>query len=184
MSNEKLSTMKRAALLLTCGAVILLFSIGNPELAFADNKGFIGGGISAGIEMLKTLTTVLFLPLGVIIASSKIIYIAIVGGLLGMDPLNIIKTGDSGLTGTDISHADIQTALKQHMWGFAKGLAWVAGLFVIFRLALNFAAMLADQAEANFGTGGDTSGQEGQGALDKSMKDKADETAKRTGLNP
>lgn len=137
---------------LALGTVLLLC----PGFAFAD--GILHGGMGAMIEMAKTLVTWLFLPLGVIIAASKLIYIAIVCGLLGMDPLNIVQDADTGLTGTGISHAQVSAALKTHLYGFAKGLAWVAGLFVIFRVALGVAGMLADSVEGAFGTGGDTEG--------------------------
>ncbi|RAP50745.1 MAG: hypothetical protein BZ138_06405 [Methanosphaera sp. rholeuAM270] len=122
--------------------LILLYMA--PGAAYADEPLI---STSKLFSTLRWITTAVLLPLGIIIASFKIVYIAIVGGMFGMDPLGFIK----GQSSDEVSGEDVSNALKEHFWGFAKGLAWVAGLFIVFQLALSFAVMLADSFENAFG---------------------------------
>ena len=118
-----------------------------PAQALADTAGSAFGGNFAGIiTSIEWLVRMVLLPVGIILASGKLIYIAIVGGMFGVDPLHLIVDGDK-----EINSHDVTMALRDQLWGFAKGLAWVAGLFIIFEVALNIAAFFADQVEKLFG---------------------------------
>lgn len=99
------------------------------------------------INELETIVTSLLLPIAIVLCAWKLIYIAIVGGVMGMDPMNIIS--DQNNDG-QLSFSEIKIALMQHVGGFIKGLCWVGGIFIVFRLVLGLADTLAGAFVQNF----------------------------------
>ena len=114
-----------------------------PDMAWAKNVTF-----SNIIAQLQYVITVFFLPLGVMIAASKILYVALFGGLIGIDPLNLIS--DTNQDG-QINTSEVWQTIKASFSGFVHGLCWVGGIFIIFQIALILAGTLAGQLETNFG---------------------------------
>ena len=104
-------------------------------------------GLDIIIGQIKTLVTVLFLPLAMIIAAWRIIYIAVFGGMMGIDPLNQISDQDKD---GQISSEEVVQAIKAHLSGFMHGLMWIGGLFIIFQVALTIAGYLATTLATNF----------------------------------
>ena len=51
-------------------------------------------GLQLLIGQIQKIITILILPLSMIIAAWRIIYIAVFGGMMGMDPLNQISDKD------------------------------------------------------------------------------------------
>ena len=104
-------------------------------------------GLNIIIDQIKMLVTVLFLPLAMIIAAWRIIYIAVFGGMMGIDPLNQISDSDKD---GQISSSEVVQAIKAHLSGFMHGLMWIGGLFIIFQIALTIAGYLATTLATNF----------------------------------
>ena len=124
------------AFLASATLLVLLAVFAVPDNAFAAGSGDVGFG--AMVTMLQTLVTVLLLPLGILIAAWKIVYLAVFVGIMNIDPFDL-GTSDP-----------VTVQIKNQFWGFAKGLAWVAGIWVVLQLALTVANMLASALDANF----------------------------------
>ena len=120
-------------------ALIGYVSLAVADVAFADDT--ISFSTMTGI--LQTIVSVLLLPLGILIAASRIVYLAIFPGIMNIDPLEMME-------GPDFSAADVKGRIKGSFWGFAKGLAWVCGIWVIIQLCLTVVNMLASALDANF----------------------------------
>lgn len=116
---------------------LCLFSIFVPEQAFAATKD--GVSLATGIDMLKTITTNVFLPVAIVIVAFKIVYGAVCGYLLGIDPLNWMGSGGH------VSASDASKFISENFGGFFKGLLWIGGVFIVFRLALALASLLAQE---------------------------------------
>lgn len=112
-----------------------------PDVAFADNASNNDNGIhlSSAIEALKGIITTLLLPVAIILCAWRILYIAIVCGIMGMDPLGFVF--DEGSNG--LSAQEVKQALLMNMTSFLKGLCWVGGIWLIFQIALTLASWLA-----------------------------------------
>lgn len=110
-----------------------------PPCAFAASSSNDAVGFAAIVEQLKTLMVLVFIPLGLLVSVWKILYLAIFCGMLGVDPLNELG-GNEGDISTDI---DVIEEIKKRFQGIAKGFFWVAGVWVIFYIALTIASLLA-----------------------------------------
>jgi uncharacterized membrane protein len=104
-------------------------------------------GLQLLIGQIQKIITILILPLSMIIAAWRIIYIAVFGGMMGMDPLNQISDQDKD---GQISSEEVVQAIKAHLSGFMHGLMWIGGLFIIFQIALTIAGYLAGALASNF----------------------------------
>lgn len=141
MNNNKSKTisLRLGVLSMTTICIAILFS---PEAAFARVVDFV-----QLIGALQNILTTLLLPIAIVICAWKILYIAVVGGIMGMDPMNVISDQDNDGA---ISFADVKIALMAHVSGFLKGLMWIGGIFIIFQLVLSVAAMFAKQFADTF----------------------------------
>lgn len=132
--------------LLVLAVVFVL--IGDSGVAYADNDNSSDAstdlGITSMISILETIVSTLVLPIGLLLSVWRIIYLATFCGLMGIDFLGMID--DQGR----FSAADVAREIKDSFWGTAKGLAWTAGVWVIFKVALSVANMLAATLDANF----------------------------------
>ena len=108
-----------------------------PDLALAQNSDQVG--FASIIDSLRTLVTVVLLPVGILIAGWRIAYLAVFCAMGGIDPLGLLNGGDGG----EIKTSDAVAEIKSHLTGFIKGLAWVGGIWIIFQFALGIAQLFA-----------------------------------------
>lgn len=141
---NKLKTFSVSVLVI--GLVYALYLCIAPDQASAASNGSVS--FNYMIKQLQYVTTVFLLPIAVIACAWKILYLALFGGLLGIDPLNQIS--DTNADG-GINPEEVSGAIKGCLSGFVHGLCWVGGLFIIFQIAMLLASMLAAQLETNFG---------------------------------
>lgn len=134
------------ATLLAVTAIALTATI-MPTMAMADDA--VGFGMM--IESLTNIVNKLLLPIGVLIAAWKIIYIVLVVGLLGIDPLEMMEAGDDNTKNIgDLSSYNIMRMVKSQLKGFAYGLLWVGGVWILFQIIVSVVAMFANAVSANF----------------------------------
>lgn len=134
------------AMLLAIAAIALTATI-MPTMAMADDAV----GFGAMIESLTNIVNKLLLPIGVLIAAWKIIYIVLVVGLLGIDPLEMMESGEDNTKNIgDLSSYNIMRMVQSQLKGFAYGLLWVGGVWILFQIIVSVVAMFANAVSANF----------------------------------
>ena len=134
------------ATLLAVAAIALTAAI-MPTMAMADDAV----GFGAMIESLTNIVNKLLLPIGVLIAAWKIIYIVLVVGLLGIDPLEMMEAGEDNTKNIgDLSSYNIMRMVQSQLKGFAYGLLWVGGVWILFQIIVSVVAMFANAVSANF----------------------------------
>lgn len=134
------------AMLLAIAAIAFTAAI-MPTMAMADDAV----GFGAMIESLTNIVNKLLLPIGVLIAAWKIIYIVLVVGLLGIDPLEMMESGEDNTKNIgDLSSYNIMRMVQSQLKGFAYGLLWVGGVWILFQIIVSVVAMFANAVSANF----------------------------------
>ena len=134
------------ATLLAVAAIALTAAI-MPTMAMADDA--VGFGMM--IESLTNIVNKLLLPIGVLVAAWKIIYIVLVVGLLGIDPLEMMEAGDDNTKNIgDLSSYNIMRMVQSQLKGFAYGLLWVGGVWILFQIIVSVVAMFANAVSDNF----------------------------------
>lgn len=137
--NGKATLVAVAAIALTAAIM--------PTMAMADDAV----GFGAMIESLTNIVNKLLLPIGVLIAAWKIIYIVLVVGLLGIDPLEMMESGEDNMKNIgDLSSYNIMRMVQSQLKGFAYGLLWVGGVWILFQIIVSVVAMFANAVSANF----------------------------------
>ena len=137
--NGKATLVAVAAIALTAAIM--------PTMAMADDA--VGFGMM--IESLTNIVNKLLLPIGVLIAAWKIIYIVLVVGLLGIDPLEMMESGEDNTKNIgDLSSYNIMRMVQSQLKGFAYGLLWVGGVWILFQIIVSVVAMFANAVSANF----------------------------------
>lgn len=128
-------------------ATIALTAAIMPTMAMADDA--VGFGMM--IESLTNIVNKLLLPIGVLVAAWKIIYIVLVVGLLGIDPLEMMEAGDDNTKNIgDLSSYNIMRMVQSQLKGFAYGLLWVGGVWILFQIIVSVVAMFANAVSDNF----------------------------------
>lgn len=134
------------ATLLAVAAIALTAAI-MPTMAMADDAV----GFGAMIESLTNIVNKLLLPIGVLVAAWKIIYIVLVVGLLGIDPLEMMEAGEDNTKNIgDLSSYNIMRMVQSQLKGFAYGLLWVGGVWILFQIIVSVVAMFANAVSDNF----------------------------------
>lgn len=134
------------AMLLAIAAIALTAAI-MPTMAMADDAV----GFGAMIESLTNIVNKLLLPIGVLVAAWKIIYIVLVIGLLGIDPLEMMESGEDNTKNIgDLSSYNIMRMVQSQLKGFAYGLLWVGGVWILFQIIVSVVAMFANAVSDNF----------------------------------
>lgn len=134
------------AMLLAIAAIAFTAAI-MPTMAMADDAV----GFGAMIESLTNIVNKLLLPIGVLIAAWKIIYIVLVVGLLGIDPLEMMESGEDNTKNIgDLSSYNIMRMVQSQLKGFAYGLLWVGGVWILFQIIVSVVAMFANAVSDNF----------------------------------
>lgn len=129
-----------------CGLFLAASILFMPESAFAADSPFNFGNI---IGELQRIVTVLLLPMAIVFSAWKVLYLAIVVGMFGFDPLNYC-TGNNN-TGDSIDYQTVQEQLKISLVGFFKGLMWIGGIFIIFQLVVVAASAISGVFAEAFG---------------------------------
>ena len=80
---------------------------------------------------IQNVVNTVLIPLAILWAGWQIIYLAIFCGLIGAE-----------------SWPRVWQEIKLRLSGFARGLAWVAGIWVIFNAVLMIVSFLATQIDA------------------------------------
>lgn len=143
---KRISRENGKAMLLAVAAIALTAAI-MPTMAMADDAV----GFGAMIESLTNIVNKLLLPIGVLIAAWKIIYIVLVVGLLGIDPLEMMESGEDNTKNIgDLSSYNIMRMVQSQLKGFAYGLLWVGGVWILFQIIVSVVAMFANAVSANF----------------------------------
>lgn len=115
-----------------------------PDVALADNgSAFSAENAMTLPQRIQNFIRYLFLPIGIAWASWQIIYIALVCGVIGIDPLNLL--------GGNLDQDRIWLEVRNRFRNFAKGLAWVAGVWMMFEAVLFLVSNLVGVIEQNFG---------------------------------
>lgn len=134
------------AVLLAVAAIALTAAV-MPTMAMADDAV----GFGAMIESLTNIVNKLLLPIGVLVAAWKIIYIVLVVGLLGIDPLEMMESGEDNTKNIgDLSSYNIMRMVQSQLKGFAYGLLWVGGVWILFQIIVSVVAMFANAVSDNF----------------------------------
>ena len=134
------------ATLLAVAAIALTAAI-VPTTAMADDA--VGFGMM--IESHTNIVNKLLLPIGVLVAAWKIIFIVLVVGLLGIDPLEMMEAGDDNTKNIgDLSSYNIMRMVQSQLKGFAYGLLWVGGVWILFQIIVSVVAMFANAVSDNF----------------------------------
>ena len=143
---KRISRENGKAMLLAVAAIALTAAI-MPTMAMADDA--VGFGMM--IESLTNIVNKLLLPIGVLIAAWKIIYIVLVVGLLGIDPLEMMEAGEDNTKNIgDLSSYNIMRMVQSQLKGFAYGVLWVGGVWILFQIIVSVVAMFANAVSANF----------------------------------
>ena len=123
---------RRTDTVLAIETVVVLFMVlfVITPLAHADDGESLKSAFdtSSAFGALQTLVTTLFLPLGIAWASWQIVYIAVVCGLIGIDPLNLI--------GGNVDQDHVWAEVRKRFRNFGYGIAWVAGIWLLFEFVL------------------------------------------------
>lgn len=121
-------------------AVLCIAYALSPMMAWADT------GLASMLQSLQGIVRGILLPLGILIAGARIAYLATFGVIGGIDPLNLMGKGDSG-----IQTSEAVDEIKNSLRGFVKGLCWVAGIWILFELILTLAITLANGLAGSVG---------------------------------
>lgn len=131
--KDKMSSTKSLLLI-----AVFLFSFGAMffgGFAYADELSDFS--FTNVLDYIQQLVTFVFLPVAIVLCAGKIIYAAIAGYIMGND---FLDKGQSWYGKDLVSNVD--ECVKNSLKGFAYGLAWVAGVWVIFTLVIQLTSML------------------------------------------
>lgn len=142
--NENIINAKSIRICMCIALIVAIAFV--PTMAMAEDVGF-----GSMIESLSNIVNKLLLPIGILIAAWKIIYIVLVVGLLGVDPLEMMEAGeDSTKNISDLSSYNIMRMVRSQLKGFGYGLLWVGGVWILFQIIISVVAMFANAVSDNF----------------------------------
>lgn len=135
MRHGGIMRSERKATMIAMAVAFVMMAM--PMPAFAASSG--GGDAPMFSSMISTVTGLvnMFLPIAILIAGWKIIYLLIFPGLLGSDPFNQVPDGYS------LQWDAIWTLIKYRLTGFFKGLLWIGGIWLLFNGIVGFVSVLA-----------------------------------------
>ena len=126
---------------------VFLFAFGALFLggfAYADDLSDFS--LTNVLDYIQRLVTFVFLPIAIVLCAGKIIYAAVAGYIMGNDVLGVWNKwyGDG-----EYSPDKAPLAVKKSLKGFAYGLAWVAGVWVLMTLIIQITSMLVGTIAAS-----------------------------------
>lgn len=134
---------KRGRFFAVMTAIFLIIAITlSPSIAFAAESDGIFN-FSGIIDQLKWVVTFILLPVAIVFVAWKVLYLALVVGLFGVDPL--------GYAGGNLGYDMLVPKIKNALMGTLYGLCWVGGVFIIFQLVLIVASAITGVFAESFG---------------------------------
>ena len=124
---------------------VFLFAFGALFLggfAYADDLSDFS--LTNVLDYVQRLVTFVFLPIAIVLCAGKIIYAAVAGYIMGNDILNVSQKW----YGEDVV-SNASECVKKSLKGFAYGLAWVAGVWVLMTLIIQITSMLVGTIAAS-----------------------------------
>lgn len=119
---------------------VLMMVFVMPPYALASTDAF---NVENAFQGLNDIVTYLLVPVGIAMASARLVYIAVMCGLIGIDPLNLI--------GGNLDQDHVWSEVRGSFRNFAYGIAWVAGIWILFEFVMFIVANLANVISENFG---------------------------------
>lgn len=149
MRNRKRKTelrlSKKTIVLAVLSAIMLAAYVALcPQPAFAQDAPF---DFSSIIGVLQNIVTWFLLPLAIVWVSWKLLYLAVVVGIFGFDPLNFCTA--AGKAAPD--YGTLTAEIKIQLVNFIKGICWIGGIFIIFQLVVVLASTIAGVFGEAFG---------------------------------
>lgn len=145
-SRQRLDFALTVALAVLLATALAMF----PEQAFAAPTNEIKSvGFASIVAVLQDLLTTKLLPIAIVIAGWKILYLALFCGIAGYDPLNQLVDRDADGT---VDTADVFPMIKDAFANFARACIWIGGVWILFSILLGFASMFAGQIAQVFGS--------------------------------
>lgn len=142
--KEEYANPKSIIIALLLSAVLLLGILFCPQSAFAADSPIHFGEI---IGQLRNVVTFFLLPLAIVWVSWKLLYLAVVVGLIGFDPLHMVSEDSS----TSYSYSTVTGLIKKQAIYFVKGICWIGGIFIIFQVVVIMASTVAGVFGEAFG---------------------------------
>lgn len=134
--KNKRGTLSRQPII-TASIVTMALTV-FPQVAMAaDTSTGSTPMFSTMLDSITTLVNTVFLPIAIVIAGWKIIYLAIFPGLMSADPFNQVPDGYS------LQWDAIWTLIKYRLTGFFKGVLWIGGIWILFNLIISIVSVLA-----------------------------------------
>lgn len=134
--KSKRRTLPRQPIIITSIVTMALIAFPQVAMATGTNTGSTPP-FSTMLNSITTLANTVFLPIAIVIAGWKIIYLAIFPGLMSTDPFNQVPDGYS------LQWDAIWTLIKYRLTGFFKGVLWIGGIWILFNLIISIVSVLA-----------------------------------------
>lgn len=138
-ADSVIRAQTRKVIMAEAALAVLMAVFLMPPYALADTSSFNTG---TAFSALNDIVTYLLLPVGIAWASWQMVYIAVVCGLIGIDPLNLL--------GGNLDQDRVWGEVRNRFRNFAYGIAWVAGIWILFEFVLFLVANLANVISDNF----------------------------------
>ena len=142
--NELRLSKKTIALAVLSVIMLTAYVALCPQPAFAQDAPF---DFSSIIGILQNIVTWFLLPLAIVWVSWKLLYLAVVVGIFGFDPLNFCTAAGEAAP----AYGALVTEIKQQLVNFVKGICWIGGIFIIFQLIVVLASTIAGVFGEAFG---------------------------------
>lgn len=141
LKQKEYHAMKAAICIITPFISLLM-----PANAYAVEASNVGTTptFSAMLDTIRNLVNTVALPIAIVMAGWKIIYLAIFPGLLGSDPFNQVPDGYS------LQWDAIITLIKYHLTGFFKGILYIACFWAGFNIIIGIVSVLAQGLDGLF----------------------------------
>lgn len=142
-SFDMAARMRTSKLLMVEGILIVFVMLfASTPYALASGGTTSAFNTGTAFQALNDIVTYLLLPVGIAWASWQLVYIAVVCGLIGIDPLNLL--------GGSLDQDTVWAEVRNRFRNFGYGIAWVAGIWILFEFVLFLVANLANVINTNF----------------------------------
>lgn len=144
--KEQRNSRKHVAFASLSSVLLLLTILLCPQFAFADSGAASPFDFSGIIGSLQHIVTTFLLPIAIVWVSWKFLYLAVVVGLIGFDPLRML-----GPTSEVQSFETVKGAIRDQGVYLVKGICWIGGIFIIFQIVVIAASTIAGVFGTAFG---------------------------------
>lgn len=146
MDKKEKTLLSSKHIIFACLTMLMLigYVLFCPQPAFAQDAPF---DFSSIIGQLQNIVTWFLLPLAIVWVSWKLLYLAVVVGIFGYDPLNYCTAAGEAAP----SYSTLMNEIKIQLVNFVKGICWIGGIFIIFQLVVVLASTIAGVFGEAFG---------------------------------